>query len=192
MRGFITKKRYTVTTVFVDHLSGLSFVYNQQSTSAAETVEAKRAFERYAKLHGVTVKHYHADNGIFAEAEFVRAVEGDHQTISYCAVSAHHQNGKAEKKIRDLQELARTMLLHAKQRWPTAILAHLWPYALQMANDISNVSPGIRDGLSPIKKFSQVAVAPRVKHSHTFGSPVYVLDSRLQTGKLLPKWIEKA
>jgi hypothetical protein len=49
MRGFITHKRYNVTTVFVDHFSGLSFVFFQQSTGAFETVEAKRAFERYAK-----------------------------------------------------------------------------------------------------------------------------------------------
>mgnify|MGYP000653665129 FL=1 len=93
MRGFITRKRYKVTTVFVDHFSGLSFVYLQKSTSAEETVEAKRAFERYAKVHGVTIRHYHADNGIFIENEFVKAVEADKQTISYCAVNAHHQNG---------------------------------------------------------------------------------------------------
>jgi hypothetical protein len=92
MRGFITRKRYTVTTVFVDHFSGLSFVYLQKSTSAAETIEAKRAFERYADVHGVKVRHYHADNGIFAEAEFVKAVEVDQQSISNCAVNAHHQN----------------------------------------------------------------------------------------------------
>ncbi len=192
MRGFLTRQRYTVTTVFVDHFSGLSYVHFQKSTSAAETVEGKRAFERYAKKHGVTVKHYHADNGIFAEAEFVRALEADGQTISYCAVNAHHQNGKAEKKIRDLQELARTMMLHAKQRWPTAITANLWPYAMRMANDVSNVAPGIADAISPIEKFSQVAVAPKVKHCHTFGSPVYVLDAKLQTGKSISKWKHKA
>jgi hypothetical protein len=192
MRGFITGKRYKVTTVFVDHFSGLSFVYLQKSTSAAETVEAKRAFERYAKLQGVKVQHYHADNGIFSEAEFTRAVETDQQTITYCAVNAHHQNGQAEKKIRDLQELARTMLLHAKQRWPNAVSASLWPYAMRMANDVSNFSPGILDGVSPQEKFSQVTVAPRVKHCHTFGSPVYVLDRQLQEGRSIPKWTKKS
>ena len=193
MRGFITRKRYMVSTVFVDHYSGLSFVYLQKSTSAAETVEAKRAFERYAKTHGVSIRHYHADNGIFAEAGFIKAVEADRQTISYCAVNAHHQNGRAEKKIRDLQELSRTQLLHAKQRWPEAITANLWPYAMRMACEISNFAPGIKDSVSPIELFSQVDVAPKVKHSHTFGSPVYVLRTKLQTaGKSVPKWEEKA
>ena len=192
MRGFLTRQRYTVTTVFVDHYSALSYVHFQKSTSAAETIEGKRAFERYAKKHGISVNHYHADNGIFAEAEFIKALQADGQTISYCAVNAHHQNGKAEKKIRDLQELARTMMLHAKQRWPKAITANLWPYAMRMANDVSNAAPGIADAISPIEKFSQVSVAPKVKHCHTFGSPVYVLDTKLQSGKSIPKWKHKA
>lgn len=192
VRGFITRKRYKVTTVFVDHFSGISFVYLQKSTSVAKTVEAKRAFERYAKVHGVKSRNYHADNGILIEAEFVKAVEEDQQTITYCAGNAHYQNGQAEKKIRDLQELARTMLLHAKQRWPNAVTSNLWPYAMRMANEESKFSPGILDGISPLEKFGQVAVSPRVKHSHTFGSPVYVLDRQLPEGKSLPKWDQKS
>jgi hypothetical protein len=37
----------------------------------------------------------------------VKAVNGAGQTISYCAVN-YHQNGIAEKKIRDLQDLTYT------------------------------------------------------------------------------------
>jgi hypothetical protein len=192
LRGFITGKRYLVATVFVDHFSGLSFTYLQKSTTAIETIEAKHAFERFAKVHGVSIKHYHADNGIFVSTDFVKAINHDGQTISYCAVNAHHQNGRAEKKIRDLQELARAMILHAKQRWPNAITANLWPYALRNANDISNSAPGIKDGISPMEKFSQVKVSPKVRTNHTFGCPVYVLDSRLQEGQSIPKWDEKA
>lgn len=61
--GFLTWKRYTAATVFIDHYSRLSYVYLQQTTSGEETLQAKRAFEAYAKSHGVTIKHYHADNG---------------------------------------------------------------------------------------------------------------------------------
>jgi GAG-pre-integrase domain len=193
MKGFITRKRYTVTTVFVDHFSGLSFVHFQLSTSVAETVVAKRTFERYAKAHGVKIKHYHADNGVFAAKGFVEEIQHCGQTISYCAVNAHHQNGKAEKRIRDLQETARTMMLHAKQRWPTAVTTNLWPYAIRMANDIANAAPSIQHKhTSPIEMFAQVEVAPRVKHSHTFGSPVYVLDKRAQQQMVIPKWEAKA
>jgi hypothetical protein len=120
-------------------------------------------------------------------------VANDGQSISYCGVNAHHQNGRAEKKIRDLQELARTMMLHAQHRWPNAINTHLWPFAIKMANDLSNRSPAIQSGISPIELFSQVEIAPKVKHSHTFGAPVYVLDNALQTtGSGIPKWRSRA
>jgi hypothetical protein len=191
MWGSLTRRRYMVSTVFVDHFSGLSYVQHLQlSTDAEHTLGAKRAFERFAKAHGVSVCHYHADNHIFDSKHFVEEVHKARQTISYCRVNAHHQNGKAEKKIRDLQELARMMILHARQRWPMAITVNLWPYALRMANEVSNVSPILdgKDHISPIELFSQVQIKPEVKFTHTFGSPVYILDAKLQAGKPKPKW----
>jgi hypothetical protein len=142
MKGFLTRKRYMVATVFVDHFSGMSYVYLQKGATASETIEAKKAFERFASTHGVVVRHYHSDNGIFETREFQDEVAACQQTISFCGVNAHHQNGKAEKKIRDLQELTRTMILHAQQRWSDAINAYMWPFAMKMANDISNRAPG--------------------------------------------------
>jgi hypothetical protein len=165
----------------------------QQGATAAETVIGKRAFKRYSKAHGVRVQHYHADNGIFEAKEFNDALVEDGQTITYCGVNAHHQNGRAEKKIRDLQELTRTMILHAQHRWSDAIDSHLWPLAIKTANDISNRAPAIETGISPLETFSQVEVAPKVKHSHTFGAPVFVLENTLQTpGVGVPKWDQRS
>ena len=168
MKGFITFKRYEIATVFVDHFSGISFVHLQKGATAVETIEAKHAFERYAKVHGIRIHHYHADNGIFESREFQESVFADGQTISFCGVNAHHQNGRAEKKIRDLQELTRTMILHAQHRWPDAISPHLWPMAIKNANDLTNRAPMLDTGLSPIEIFTQVEVTPKVKHAHTF------------------------
>jgi len=194
MKGFLTRKRYLISTVFVDQHSDFTYVHNQQSADAEHTIEAKRAFERKAKEHGVIVRHYHTDNGIFSSKAFMNEVHLVGQTMSFCAVNAHHQNGKAEKKIRDLQESARTMILHAARRWPEAVTANLWPFAIRYANDIANVAPSLNhDNVSPIELFSQVEVAPKLKHAHTFGSPVYVLDSALQSGKgIFPKWKHRA
>jgi hypothetical protein len=135
-----------------------------------------------------------ADNHIFDIKAFVDNVHQAGQTISYCAVNVHHQNGRAEKKIRDLQGLARTMLLHARQRWPKAITTNLWPYALRMANEVANATPGLRTNqhVSPIELSTQISIKPKVKHNHTFGSPVYVLDSKLQVGQRINKWERKA
>eukprot|EP00978_Attheya_sp_CCMP212_P038549 scaffold192055_cov31-Attheya_sp.AAC.2 len=66
MTGILTTKRYKYATVYVDQYSRLSYVYLQKMASAAaETLEGKRAFERYAESCGVSIEAYHADNGVF-------------------------------------------------------------------------------------------------------------------------------
>jgi hypothetical protein len=34
-----------------------------QDLSSNETIKAKEAFKRFAAEHGVTIKHYHCNNG---------------------------------------------------------------------------------------------------------------------------------
>jgi GAG-pre-integrase domain len=131
MKGKLTKSRYRVATVFVDHYSNLGYVYLQTSTNAVETVRAKVEFEKYARTFGVEIKHYHADNGRFSDNLWREDVINKGQQLSFCGVGAHHQNGRAEKRIRDAQDHARTSLIHANRRWPEAIDARLWPYALR-------------------------------------------------------------
>ena len=109
LRGFITKIRYTCAAIFTDHFSDLSYVHLQHSLTVEDTIKAKAAFEAYSLSHGVKIKHYHADNGRFADRKFLEAVEAENQTISFCAAYAHHQNGKEEKRNRDLQEQVRTI-----------------------------------------------------------------------------------
>ena len=84
-------------------------------------VLAKKIYKTWCRNYDVTVRHYLDDNGRFAENEFLQAIsESLYQTISYCGHNAHHQNGVAEKLIRDLQELSRTAVMHAQQRWSNA------------------------------------------------------------------------
>jgi histone deacetylase 1/2 len=189
----LTKHRYTVATVFVDHFSRLSFVYLQYSTSGEDTLKAKLAFEAFAESHGVRVKHYHADNGRFADNLFRNDCARKQQTQSYCGVNAHWQNGIAERHIRTYQEMARTMLLHAKRRWPKAVETYLWPYAIRMASDVLRYTPR-KDGKIPMHLFSKTDVSPSKRHFHPFACPVYVLDSALQQGKGYSKrkWTERA
>ena len=195
VKGWLTRRRYSAATVFADHASGLSYVHVSEGTTAEETIEAKQAFEAYSSDMGVTIKHYHADNGRFAETMFMEHVKSSGQSITFCGVGAHHQNGVAERRIRDLTEHARTMLLHASHRWPKAINAHLWPYALRLAAHVRNHVPRETEGGSPIENFSSSRVHNKVfhKHQHTFGCPVYVLDAPLQSGLgSKPKWSERS
>jgi hypothetical protein len=59
-------------------------------------VEGKRAFEAYASRHGVKIRNYHADNGIFKAYKWMDACKADGQGMTYAAVNANHQNGIAE------------------------------------------------------------------------------------------------
>ncbi len=92
MKGCLTKKRYRVATIFVDHFSGLSYIHLQKSTNAKETVEAKIAFECFASKRNVTIKSHQANNGQFPGNKSMEAVKEAGQTITFCGVNAHFQN----------------------------------------------------------------------------------------------------
>lgn len=69
------KSRYRVATIFVDHQSNLGYVYLYQSTTGKETLNAKRGFEEFARSRGVKLRHYHYDNGRFADHLFKEDVK---------------------------------------------------------------------------------------------------------------------
>ena len=92
------------------------------------------------------------------------------------------------KRIRDLREAARTILLHAVARWPEAASIHLWPYAMRYAVGIRNQLEGKRDGSCPLGRFSQSDVSSNMKDFHTFGCPVYTLKSGLASEDGIPHW----
>jgi hypothetical protein len=77
---------------------------------------AKILFKRYAERHRVKVQAYQADNGRFTEKVFMQEIKDAGQTITFCGVSAHFQNGVAKRRIRSLQDQARTMLIYVQHR----------------------------------------------------------------------------
>jgi len=179
--------------MFVDHFSGFTFVYLQRFTTMDETLAAKLAYEQVAASHGIKVEYYRADNGRFAEARFRSAITESNQKFTYCAVGGHHQNGIVERKIRDLTLAARTMLLHAKRCWPDVITPSLWPFALKAAAHRYNHLHFDSTKRNPISKFTGVQSNLHLRDIHTWGCPVYVLDSRLQIGiHGIPKWLPRS
>ena len=191
MVGFLMKQYYKYATVFVDQASRMGFVYLQKTCSAEETIEAKRAFEQYADNRGVRVKAYHADNGIFKAKKWVEECQQRKQDLTFAGVNTHHQNGVAERRIRELQEMTRAMLIHATKRWPGVVTIHLWPYVIRMANQAYNNTPlsSHTDKQSPNKIFDNSAVDINQKDWKAFGCPTYVLKSELQqTTGIHPEW----
>ena len=116
MGGWLTKKRYRYAAIFVDHYSGYGFVHLQKTQTAEETLRGKTAFERHSRLYGVKILHYHADNGIFASQPWKDACDEGKQSYSYSGVNAHFQSGVAERRVRELQELGRTEIIHATEQ----------------------------------------------------------------------------
>jgi hypothetical protein len=81
--GYPTKEKYVGSTVFVDQASDFSYIYHHTSLNSAQTVLAKQAFEAKAKRHGVTIKHYHADNGLFRTKPFEQDMEKKGQSLTF-------------------------------------------------------------------------------------------------------------
>ena len=192
LKGRITGRRYGYATVFVDHFSDYTYVHMSESNTSVETIQAKHAFEARSSMMGVKVQHYHCDNGRFADNAFKQSVAKSNQNITYCGVNAHFQNGRAEKKIRDLRESARTQLLHAINRWPGNVTINLWPYALRYAADVHNLLPTMSSLSCPQQRYSGVEVDVNLNNFHAFGCPVYALDSVLAGGKTIGPWAPRA
>jgi hypothetical protein len=188
VRGILMKAKYTAATIFVDHNTDFTYVHLMRSTTGEETLEAKHAWERKSAQFQVRIQQYHCDNGRYAEKLFRQDVADNHQQMTFCGVGSHHQNGIAEKKIRDLSEAARTMLAFGTQRWPEAINLSLWPFALKAAERANNLYFLDKVGLSPEEKFSRLQHKPRIRNEHPLFCPVYVLDEKLQGTGTLPKW----
>jgi hypothetical protein len=186
--GKPTNAKYHAASLYTDHASRFMFLKCHYSTGSVEAIDGKRRFEQLASTYGIKIKAYRGDNGIMAKKDYIQHVEQNQQTITLAGVNNHSQNGIAERSIRTICDRARTMLLHAMEHWPDVIGLDLWPFALKLAVDVHNATPG-PSGLSPEEIFSKQKARPdRLLDFHTFGCPVYVLDPRLQQGNKIPKW----
>ena len=174
--------------MFIDEYSGYTLVYLQSCLTSEETVQVKHAFEQSANQRRVKILHYHADNSRFADNAFIHDCKTQGQSLSYCGVNAHFQNGIAERCIRDLQEQTGTSMLYAMNKWKRMILICLWPYAMRQANDVANATLKKCEDSSPLEKFLGVKVVLKLRHFHAFGCPTYVLDNALKIGQSVPKW----
>jgi hypothetical protein len=75
--------------------------------SSEETIAAKIAIEQHASNLGITILHYHADNGRFHNNAFHAACKQGGRRLIFCGVNAHFQNGRAKKAIQDLSKSTR-------------------------------------------------------------------------------------
>ncbi len=125
-------------TVFADHYLDHTYIYLMQDFMLAEMLLAKHAYEKFLASLGIDSKVYHADNGRFADKGFWDDCTLSNQTITFCCVGSHHQNGIVEQKIKDITLSRHTLLLHAKRMLLEYISTILWPFAIKCYEDQMN------------------------------------------------------
>ena len=190
--GILTHEKFWGSVLFVDHHS--DFVFNRLiiGTTSQATLDAKQAYERIAASYGIRILSYRADNSRFNDRHFQGDCVKQKQTISFCGVGAHHQNAIAESKVKAISYGARTILLHAKRKWPKVIGTALWPFAMQAIVDQHNRLSLDESGRSPIEKFSNTEDDIDILDFHTWGCPVYILNAANQGAIGTPKWDPRA
>jgi hypothetical protein len=193
MAGALTSDRIWGATIFVDHVTNYVYCHLMKALNLEETLIAKKAYEKHLSQMGHSVKHYRADNGRFHDQGFIKDVHEKDQTIDFCAVGHHGQNGIVESKNKELTNGARTLLLHGIRMWPQMIDSMFWPFALKAYAERLNCLQVDQYGQTPESRMTGVSLQRhniQVSNYHTLFCPVYVLDSRLQTagGAGPPKW----
>jgi hypothetical protein len=182
--------RYTGGCIFIDHASSYIHVEFQVSLSSHETLRAKLAFERQCRDVGVVIQKYMSDNGTaFTSKDFSEHLAEFQQVSKFAGVGAHHHNAQAERAIRTIMSISRTMMIHSGIHWPEMAKSSLWPMAVAQACYLFNHVPDPSSGLSPSDIFTKMRWPhKRFQDLHVWGCPVYVLDKSLQDGKKIPKW----
>jgi hypothetical protein len=176
--------------IFVDHASNHIHVEFQKRINSHETIVGKQAYESICLDYGVVPQSYLSDNNTsFTSHAFELHLENFSQHIRFAGAGAHHHNGHAERAIRTVMSIARTMMLHAAIHWPDVADPRLWPMAVQHAVFLYNHMPSLESGLSPHDLFTKTRWEHRrFLDLHVWGCPVYVLDKTLSDGKKIPKW----
>lgn len=176
--------------IFVDSASALVHVEHQTNLSTHSTLEAKTKFEAMCRDMGVIPQEYLMDQGsCFTSAEFAKHLSLYRQISNFTAAGAHQRNAIAERSIRTIMSIARTMMLHSAIHWPEMSDATLWPFAVDYAVYLFNRMPDPSTGLSPLDVFSKTRWPQRrFQEMHVWGAPAYLLDKKIADGMKLPKW----
>ena len=162
----------------VYYCSDFYFFYPLRSTSQEENLSGNKACEIWTTMLGVKM-HI---NIMYIMTDFLRNLSEQHYNnptnqstlCGWIASPKFH----SWKKIQTLILGYRTLIICAK------ILARvkntmLWPYAIKSFVEQLNKNKVDDGGVTPIDNFSDTTTYITLKKHHTWGCPVYVLDSRL-------------
>ena len=149
MSCFITSQIIWGCTTFLDNVSDYVCVRLMIDLSLSETLLSKEALEKLMAKSRQTIKHYHSDNGRFADNGFTDSINQKDQNITFCGVGSHHQNGIVENNNKILTTGASTLLLHGMRMWPQMINKIFWPFAMKTISEKLNSLQIYHKGRTP-------------------------------------------
>ena len=117
--------------------------------------------------------------------------------ISFSGSGTPHQNWFAERAIGIIQNMARTMMIHAAMQSPEGtITAELWPMTMDYACWLYNNIPQQDSGFTPFELWSRSTFQPTqdtLSLCRDWGAPRFVLEPKLQKGGIkIPKWAARS
>ncbi|KAL7579713.1 hypothetical protein ACA910_021857 [Epithemia clementina (nom. ined.)] len=176
--------------IFVDHASGYTHITMQAHLNTHETLQSKENFELLCRNVGVVPQEYLTDNGsAFKSREYTASLVEFKQIYRFAGTGTHHQNGVAERAIRSIMNIARTMMLHAAIHWNETADPTIWPTAVLHAVWLFNHVPSLSTGISPQDIFTRTRFPQRTFHDlHVWSCPTYVLHKKISDGMKLPRW----
>ena len=146
---------------FIEHASVFVRIKHQVAIIATETVKEKLTIEEEEQSQGVFIMWYPTDNGIFNVSDFMEELLKKQKKIRFSGAGASHQNGAAERAIKMVVTMARTMLMNAALRCPEDTLStDIWPMAMYYAVWVYNRTPDMQSGLSAIEICSSSRFEP--------------------------------
>ena len=144
-------------------------IKHKVAINATENIKAKLTFYRETQSKGVMIKGYQTDNGVFNTSEFMEDMFKKQQKIRFSGCGASYQNVAAERDIKTVVAMERTMLIHASLIFPEDTLStDIWTMAMDCDVWVYNWIPDMHSELSAIGIWSRSRFEPVPENRSNF------------------------
>ena len=112
-----------------------------------------------------------------------------HQGLTFSGVNARHKNGREERRIRSLYDLAYSKMIHSYYLFLITMTCNLWPYAILHAAAIINETHFRRLNytFTPIYFFCKSSVYYIPRYCQPLFFPVYAISFQLDVNQHFDK-----